>query len=103
MTIESAADRATFLADFGSEATWTLAGGGSSTLTGIVEDAAGLMTGMVESGYVASGPSFLFRTADMPVGGAQGDTLVVDGVTWKIVSVLPDGTGISRATLERGT
>lgn len=105
MAVESAADRLVFLDadDFGVEATWTKAAGGASTLTGIIENAAGLMQGFVETGYVSAGPSFVFRTADMPATGAQGDTLVVDAVTWKIVTVLPDGTGMSRATLERAS
>jgi hypothetical protein len=103
MSVESADDRATFLADFGTEVTWTLAAGGASTLTGIIEDAAMLAQGIVETGYVTAGPSLLCRTADIPTGGAQGDALTIDAVSWKAVSLMADGTGFTRVTLERAS
>lgn len=113
MPVESAADRLVFLDadDFGVEATWTKQGGGASTVTGIIDDgsamdAAGL--GASGLGQVVSRPSFVCRAADVPSGAAQGDTLsgtsqLGSAFAYRIVSIMPDNTGMSIATLEDAT
>ena len=105
MAVESADDRLAMLdpAEFGVRATWTAVAGGSATVSGILQDVAGLAQGIVETGYVTAGPSFLCRTADVPSNAAQGDALTIDSVAWKAVTLMPDGTGMTRVTLERAS
>ena len=110
MSVESAADRAVFLDadDFGVEATWTKAAGGASTLPGILDDASSLDAGGLGGsglGHVAARPGFVCRTADVPSGAAQGDTLsgtsqLGEAFNYKVVTIEPDGTGFKRVNLE---
>lgn len=103
--IETAADRALFFADFG-----VIAEGGTVVLT--------------TSGPIVTTPEILFFQAiydidpttgdtdiDLDHPNAQGltvdfaaarhkDTLVINGTTFKINRVLPDGTGFSNIWLD---
>lgn len=103
MPVESADDRAVFLNsdEFGDSATYTLIAGGGATFTGIF-DAPHIA---IEFGDVAISdrrPTFLCRTSDVPsgaVGGDAGDTLLVDGTTYRIIDLEPDGQGMTRIVL----
>lgn len=104
MAVESAADRATFLsaADFGATATYTpAAGGGATTVKGIFDLAFQEID--VEAGVPVATrrPRFICSTADLSGGGAFGDTLVIDGTTYKVRVVEPDGTGMTELALEK--
>lgn len=62
------------------------------------------VNGIFEDEYVSAlgvestGPVFVLRTVD--AGAAQhGSTLIVDGVTWSVVGVRPDGTGVTTLQL----
>jgi hypothetical protein len=51
-------------------------------------------------GFEGSAPVALARTADVP-GVAHGVSLVIYGVTYSVVGVEPDGTGLTTLRLEK--
>jgi hypothetical protein len=86
------------LADHAVEASWTAAGGSPADVVGIFndeyfEDVGGPV------GVEGSQPVFVCAAADVP-NVAQGDTIAIDGKTYSIVNVRPDGTGIVDLILE---
>lgn len=96
MTFAAAAARMDAMAvtAFGVEAARTpAAGGAASTLRGIFDapwqapQFGALRTGVQE-------PRFTVRTDDAQ-GAAAGDTLVIGAVSYAVVSVEPDSTGIT--------
>lgn len=104
MAVESAADRLVFLDvdEFGIEATYTpVSGGGSTTIRGIFDNE--YMTAEGDpAGAATRMPRFLCREADLTSNGKEGDTLVVDGVTYKVKSEPhSDGTGMTILWLEK--
>lgn len=95
MAIEDADDLAGFFSDdeFATTASWRASGVG----------AARDVVGIFESGYAAAGLGGLgvegreitFRCAVSSLEeAAQGDSLVIGGVTYRVRSVRPDGTGV---------
>ena len=102
MAVESATDRAIFVGvdDFGVAATYTPAGGVSSTVNGIFDndfievDAGGGV------GVALQQPRFHCRTADIS-SASEGDALVVSGVNYTIRIVQDDGTGMTMLVLEK--
>jgi hypothetical protein len=104
MPVESADDRLTFLDpdEFGTEAAYT-------PLNGTAADIAGIFNNphlpVVVGEHVATSdaqPTFLCRTDDIPAdaqGGDAGDTLAVDGVTYRVTDLHPDGSGMTLVVL----
>ena len=97
MAVESAADRASFfdVDDFGVAGNYN----SGTTVNGILDNE---YFGQADAGGIAiesSSPAFLCRTADVP-SAAHSDTLVVDSVSYVIVGVHPDGTGVTALMLE---
>ena len=96
MAVESDADRLIFLSsdDFGVAATI-----GSATVYGIFDDA-------YESVNIATGeitttaPRFLCRTSDV-TSVAQSTTVTIGGVSYKVINIEPDGTGMTALALSR--
>ena len=85
--------------DFGTDATYTPSGGSAVTIRVIFDDvfhAVSPQEGEVE----VSGPQALARTADVPSAG-HSDTLAVHGVTYKVIGVQPDGSGLTLLTLSK--
>lgn len=103
MPVESDTDRAIFLNsdEFGDSAVYTKAAGGSATFTGIF-DAPHIAVDIGEISISDRRPTFLCRTSDIPsgaAGGDAGDTLMVDGTTYRVVDLEPDGQGMTRIVL----
>ena len=104
MAAESAADRLAFLdtTEFGISATYTLAAGGSSTVQGIFDKE---FREVVENEFgvgVATHPAgFTMREADLPGGYGDGDTMLVNAVTYTIRAHELDGTGMVSLRLEK--
>ena len=100
MAVESDTERAIFFDsnDFASSATFTdVSAGTSSTVKGIfdkesVEQAVG------EAGLIEEVPVFTCKTSDVS-NATFNDTLAIDGTTYYIKELLPDGTGVTRITL----
>jgi len=100
MAVETDDDRSYLLADFGVTASYTPAGGSASNITGIFDndiqeiDAGGAATFAIEV------PRFLCRTSDA-TSAAEGDSLVVSGVTYSVSSAFKDGQGMTELRLEK--
>ena len=100
MAVESDTERAIFFDsdDFASSATFTdVSAGTSSTIKGIfdkesVEQAVG------EAGLIEEVPVFTCKPSDVS-DATFNDTLAIDGTTYYIKEILPDGTGVTRITL----
>lgn len=103
MPVESDDDRAAFLNsdEFGDSAVYTKLAGGTATFTGIF-DAPHIAIDLGEVSISDRRPTFVCRTADLPsgvAGGDSGDTLEVDGITYKVIDLEPDGQGMTRIVL----
>ncbi len=104
MPVESAADRAVFFNkdEFGTEASYTLAAGGAAiSIDGLFENEMAAKP-LGEAGIISSEPMFTCRTADLPVGYGEGDSVVINAVSYKVAErPLDDATGITLMTLEK--
>ena len=101
MPVESAADRAAFVNpdEFGLAATYALAAGGNTSLSGIFDEILAEGAGG-NPGLATKVPDFLVRTADLPVGAKAGDRLTVGSRTFRVVNLLdPDGSGMTSIKL----
>lgn len=101
MTVESAGDRAAFLADFGVAVTWTR-GAAPSTFAAIFERP----TQIVDDGSVSvidRVASLVCSEADLPTGAAIDDAVSVAGesVTFKCQAIKPDGSGMAIVGLKK--
>ena len=102
MVAESAADRASLVDtdDFAVQATYILAGGGSSSID-IIFDAEYIETDLETRVQVATeNPHCMCRTSDLPAGHKNGDQITIDGVGYYVRIPQPDGTGMSTLVLE---
>lgn len=81
-------------ADFASSATY-----GSATISVLFDDEyAGYNT---ETGVVeTSGPRAFCRTSDLSAV-SHSSTLVVNSITYRVIGIKPDGTGVTELTLSR--
>jgi hypothetical protein len=110
MTVESSADRLTFLlpAEFGDTATYTPAGGPATPgITGIF-NRPHIDTSVSVSPFDVTTsdtrPTFICRSADLPPaaqGGDAGDTLTIGANTYHVLDLQPDGTGFTVIELGR--
>ena len=106
MPVESAADRATLLADFGEAAifspgaVWPNRSSASCTITGIF-DFEYLPIDGGDTRLSSSNPVFFARTADL--ADVVRDSVierVSDGGVYKVAAIEPDGTGMTLLQLE---
>lgn len=94
MAVETADDRAIYLADFGVTVTYS---GGS--FVGIFDNA---YTDVDAGGGVAISmvdPRLSCRTADV-TGVSEGDTITIGGNSYIVRVKMPDGTGMTELMLE---
>ncbi|MCX5513424.1 hypothetical protein C3941_23835 [Kaistia algarum] len=100
MAVESDADRAVFVNpdDFGTVATYRLAAGGSADIA-VMRDLPFAMA-FSDPGMATGSPSVTLRSADLPAGAAEEDEIDVEGVTYAVRVIEPDGTGMTRLRLE---
>jgi len=97
--VETAADRLIMLNDFGVDCVYTPSGGSAVTIkTILLNDYYSVETGSVA--VEVNQPIAVIRTADA-ASIAHQDTMVIGGITYKVVNVRPDGTGISEIQLEQ--
>lgn len=83
--------------DFGVSATYTPDGGSPVSIDGIFDkEFLAIDEGVVT--LSSSNPMFLTKTTNVS-SAAPDDTLLVDSVTYKIVEVRPDGTGMTMLIL----
>lgn len=85
--------------DFAVSAAFTPRSGGAATnIKGIFDKEYVAVGDGAEVAVAATQP--MFQTASAGLTAARGGTLVVDGVTYTIVEVKPDGTGTTILILE---
>lgn len=106
MSVESAADRLTFLStdDFGVTATYQQQVGPDIEITGIF-DRQHLAVEAGESAVTGFAVTFTCRADDLAQlmfnAARQGDQLVIGGERWVIVEAQPDGTGMAVLLLKK--
>lgn len=99
MAVETADERAIFLADFGVACSYTPSGGTASDITVIFDnefidvDTTGTVT------FAMQQPKVLCRDGEVS-NIAEGDQMVIAGVTYIVRVVMPDGTGMTEVMLE---
>lgn len=97
--VETAADRLALLSDFGVCARYTYADGRTRSIKVIFDNRYYQQESGGTVGAAILDPRFVCRTADIP-GAAEGDQVRIDGTTYTVRIVMPDGTGMSEAQLE---
>ncbi len=88
--------------DFADVGLYTPVRGVQSSVIGIFTNASDFTNLGVDLDEGGSQPTFLCKTSDVPVA-AHDDTLIVSTKPYKVVYVLPDGTGMTRLILEKLT
>lgn len=99
MPVETAIDRSYLLSDFGVSANYTPVGGASTTVTVIFDNEYFPVDGAGSVVFAMQQPKAFGRTADF-VSVSEGATLALDGTTYTIRVVMPDGTGMTEFMLE---
>jgi len=104
MTVESASDRASMLADFGQSVTFSP----GATFPNRNDETA-VITGIFDNGFVevigdeansyATRPTLVCRTADV-LNAARNSMVEFSDLVYKVAQVQPDGTGITELILE---
>ena len=93
MTVESAADRAVFIADFGATVTWRAA-----TFLAIFDRPTSMVPGLSEVDLVSRDPSIVLVATDLPSGAAEDDAVTITddfGTTsLRCKTIRPDGAGM---------
>ena len=92
--------RTVLLADFGIDVELTLSASGSKTIKAIFDSSHELADVGGTVSYSVVQPRFTCKTSDVKVL-AEDDTAVIDGVTYKVKVIMPDGTGITEVLLEK--
>jgi hypothetical protein len=101
MTVESAADRASLLADFGVVITWTVGEADTVSLTGLF-DGGTIPQGLQDGGALNSRATLTLRADDLPAGaGDPSDVVIVNTVVFHPKAVLSDGQGMVVVQLEQ--
>ena len=101
MAVESAADLASFfdLDEFAVPVTWQSAAG-SAQLPAIFDAEHLAVSGLGEVEVSSAAPQIVCRAADLPADAAQGDTVTIDGTSYAVRDIRPDGTGVVTVMLE---
>lgn len=90
---------ADLLAALGQEVIWSPQGGGSIPITGIFEQPYFEVEGDGTVGVVSSQPKITCVSTDIS-GIATGDTITLQGKSYRVVVIQPDGTGVTDLILE---
>lgn len=103
MPVETDAERAVFVdpADFGTVATWTLQGGGTSALNILFDSPSVEVIGGEDVVVMGRELTALARSSDLPGTARAGDTLTVDGIAYEVTVISPDGLGMSTIRVAR--
>jgi hypothetical protein len=99
MAVETADDRSYFLADFGVVALYTPVGGVQTSITVIFDNQYDAVDAGGGVAFAMQQPRILCRSADVP-GVSEGAVIVIDGVSYVVRVVMPDGTGMTELMLE---
>lgn len=98
--VETAADRAAFVADFGQVATYTVVGDLPVSITGILDAAFLAPAENMGTGLASREGALLVRSAELPDDASPGDAVSVAGAAYVVREIQPDGTGMTVLLLE---
>lgn len=87
--------------DFAQSVTYTPSGGSSVSILGIFDNEFSL-NDISEMGYQNMNPYITCKTSDVN-NATNGDTFVISSVTYYVIGVQPDGTGITRIILSKNS
>lgn len=93
--IETASDRAVFVADFGTSASW-----GGGTVVGIFHNGTVAVDQFEGPGVLNRRATLSLPEAQLPSGAGEGDAVTIGAVSYVVKSVEPDGTGWCLVRLE---
>lgn len=97
MTVETAADRAAFIADFGAEVTWTRDSIAQPVFLALFNRPSKMMSGLAEVELLDRAPTIACPEASLPAGAAEDDPVsVVDDFgthSLRCKLIRPDGMG----------
>lgn len=99
MAVETAADRLAMLSDFGIEVAYTN-NGTTTNITGIFDKQFEAVDAGGNVAFAMEQPRFYCRTSDVP-NAVDTDTLVIEGNTYYVRVIMPDGQGITELQLEK--
>lgn len=100
MTVETAADRAVFLADFGENIKFYPTGSSVRMVKCIFDNIYQEMEAGMSTGISMQQPRILCRTSDIS-GVAEGDSVIRGSTTYIIRVIMSDGIGMTELTLEK--
>ena len=100
MAVETANDRFYMLQDFGVTVSYTYLDDTTTTFTGIFDNDYQAVDAGGGIAFAMQQPRVTCRTAEV-VNADEGDTAVIEGVTYTVRVVMSDGTGITELTLEK--
>lgn len=89
-------------ADFAYAATWTPAAGGGPYTLNVIFDNANFDSPIGSAGATGLTPTCMAaddQLAQVSGGAKRNDTLVINGTTYKIADIQPDGTGVTALVL----
>lgn len=93
MDVESAADRAAFIADFGATVTWR-----ATTFLAIFDRPTAMVAGLSEVDLVSRDPSILLVATSLPSGAAEDDAVTITDdfgtYSFRCKTIRPDGAGM---------
>jgi hypothetical protein len=90
-------------AEFAVDAVWTPAAGGGPFTIPVIFDNAYREFAMGEADQAGREPECLARDDQLAQGSGmkRGDVVVINSVTYKVGTIEPDGTGVSRIVLRK--
>ena len=100
MTVETAQDRLFMLQDFGVDAIFDSPDSSHKTVRGVFDNDYESVNAGGSMDFAITRPRFFCRSSDV-LDVEDGDSLEIDSVTYKIVVVMPDGTGMTEMMLEK--
>jgi hypothetical protein len=100
MPVETASDRAVFLADFGETVIFNPASGSRKTVTGIFDNIYEEVEAGGSVGVSMQQPRLFVRTSDI-AGAKEGDVIIVNETNYTIRVIMSDGLGMTELALEK--
>jgi hypothetical protein len=85
---------------FAQTATYTRIGYPSVSISVIFDSEYSVVEGVVETGMGVPAPQALCKSSDV-ANASRGDTLLVGGMTYYVLEVKPDGTGVTTLVLSK--
>lgn len=102
MGVESATDRAAFVADFGQTAVWTKSDASTAALTVLIQTKHDLSSGFELNGTELQTTDYIIEAPSSDLGGVKPtETITTGGVVYAIVAVMEDGMGWTELLAEK--